>query len=55
MSGAKKILERKPEGGYISLDQVKELNHDLKRVRWEVLAPIFRFDTSIESVAPIVE
>ncbi|ABA24672.1 hypothetical protein Ava_D0007 [Trichormus variabilis ATCC 29413] len=39
---ARKIMERKPEGGYVGLEQLKTLNADLN-INWEAVLPHVEF------------
>ncbi|MFN6460851.1 MAG: hypothetical protein RMZ41_003260 [Nostoc sp. DedVER02] len=39
---AKKIIDRKPEGGYLGVEQLKTLNADLN-VNWEAILPHIEF------------
>lgn len=39
---AKRIIDRKPEGGYMGLEQLKTLNADIN-INWEAVSPHIEF------------
>jgi DNA uptake protein ComE-like DNA-binding protein len=42
-TSAKKIIERKPDGGYKNMDELIFINHDLNRTDWDALKTLIKF------------
>lgn len=38
IASARVIIQNKPKNGYESMEQLESLNHELNRVKWEVVA-----------------